>query len=176
VKTRAYISVGSNVEPVRHIQGALRALAKRYGPVQVSRTYQTPAAGFAGEDFLNLVLGIETDEPIATVMAFLREIESAEGRVRGGPRFAPRTLDLDLLTYGNTVSSAPDPVLPRADILEYNFVLGPLAELAGSERHPVAGQTYAELWAAMQTSTGPLREFPLNLDGAACSAPGGHDA
>ena len=176
MKTRAYISVGSNVEPVRHIQGALRALAKRYGPVQVSRTYQTPAAGFEGEDFLNLVLGIETDEPIALVMAFLREIETAEGRVRGGPRFAPRTLDLDLLTYGDTVSGAPGPVLPRADILEYNFVLGPLAELAGPERHPVAGQTYADLWAGMQATTGPLHEYPLNPDGVACSAPGGHHA
>ena len=173
MKTRAYISVGSNVEPVRHIEGAMRALVSRYGRVRASRTYQTPAAGFEGEDFLNLVLGIETDEPIADVMAFLREVETAEGRVRGGPRFAPRTLDLDLLTYGDTVSAQPGPVLPRADILEYNFVLGPLAELAGAETHPAVGRTYAELWAAMQAVTSPLREYPLQLDGADCIAPGG---
>lgn len=166
MKQRAYISVGSNVEPERHIRGAIEALRARYGSVLESRTYQTPAEGFAGDDFLNLVLGVDTDEPVAAVMAFLREIETAEGRVRGGPRFAARTLDLDLLTYGELVSAAPGPVLPRADILEYNFVLGPLAELAATERHPVLGATYAELWSAMQARTTPLLEYHATKSGA----------
>lgn len=172
MKTRAYISVGSNVEPERHIEGALKALSARYGQVLESRTYQTPAEGFEGEDFLNLVLGIDTDEPVAAVMAFLREIETAEGRVRGGPRFAPRTLDLDLLTYGDLVSAAPGPVLPRADILEYNFVLGPLAELASADRHPVLGKTYGELWSAMQAVTSPLLEYKQNHADAKRATPG----
>lgn len=176
MKTRAYISVGSNVEPERHIRGAIQALSARYGRVLESRTYQTPAEGFTGEDFLNLVLGIDTDEPVTTVMAFLRDIETAEGRVRGGPRFAPRTLDLDLLTYGDLVSMAPGPVLPRADILEYNFVLGPLAELAATEQHPVLGKTYGELWSAMQAVTSPLLEYQSNHDGAQRPVPGGDDA
>ena len=87
MKTRAYISVGSNVEPVRHIQGALRALAKRYGPVQVSRTYQTPAAGFAGEDFLNLVLGIETDDLAGLVARMKANGFEFRNPIRDEPRF-----------------------------------------------------------------------------------------
>jgi 2-amino-4-hydroxy-6-hydroxymethyldihydropteridine diphosphokinase len=159
VSTRAYISVGSNVEAERHIASALDALRARYGSVIFSNLYQTPAAGFEGDDFLNLALAIDTDESPATIMGFLRELEASSGRVRGGAKFSARTLDLDLLTYGALVSAEPGPVLPRADILDYDFVLGPLAEIAGDERHPQLQETYRELWDAMRSRTGPLHLF-----------------
>jgi 2-amino-4-hydroxy-6-hydroxymethyldihydropteridine diphosphokinase len=66
-------------------------------------------------------------------------------------------MDLDLLTYGDQISATPP--LPRADILEYNFVLGPLAEIAGHVLHPQLRQSYADLWAAMQARTAPLQLF-----------------
>ena len=155
--TRCWISIGSNVAPERHVAESITALEARYGAVVLSSVYQTPAAGFEGEDFLNLVLGIDTDATPAEIMSHLRELEAAAGRVRGGPKFSARTLDLDLLTYGQQVSTLP--ALPREDILEYNFVLGPLAEVAGDERHPQLQQTYGELWETMRARTGPLRLF-----------------
>lgn len=155
--TRCWISVGSNVDAERHVTMALAALEARYGEVVSSAIYQTPAAGFEGDDFLNLVLGIDTVEAPEAIMAHLRDIEAASGRVRGGPKFSARTLDLDLLTYGQHVGATP--ALPREDILEYDFVLGPLAEVAGDERHPKLMQTYRELWDTMRMRTGPLQRF-----------------
>ena len=141
----------------RHIAQALAALRARYGTLLLSSTYQSPAAGFEGDDFLNLAVGIDTDETPEAVMRSLREIEDACGRIRGGPKFSARTMDLDLLTYGDQISATPP--LPRADILEYNFVLGPLAEIAGHVLHPQLRQSYADLWAAMQARTEALQLF-----------------
>ena len=155
--TRAYLSVGSNMAAERHIAQALAELRARYRALVLSSTYQSPAAGFDGDDFLNLAVGIDTDETPESVMRSLREIEDACGRVRSGPKFSARTMDLDLLTYGDQVSDTPP--LPRADILEYNFVLGPLAEIAGTTLHPQLRQSYADLWASMQAQTGPLELF-----------------
>jgi 2-amino-4-hydroxy-6-hydroxymethyldihydropteridine diphosphokinase len=87
----------------------------------------------------------------------MRAIEDAHGRTRGGDKFAPRTLDIDLLTYGDSVLNAGPLRLPRDEILKYAFVLGPLAEVAGAERHPVDGRNYAELWAAFNQAAQPLR-------------------
>ena len=76
----------------------------------------------------------------------LAEIEDAHGRDRSGPRFSSRTLDLDLLLYDDLVIDEYKLKLPRNDIERYAFVLGPLAEIAGSKRHPVTGRRYADMW------------------------------
>ncbi len=146
--TRAWISIGSNIEPEANLRAALALLEERFGPLVASPVYRTPAEGFQGADFLNLVVGIDTDEPPEMVRAALRAIEDAQGRVRGAEKFSSRTLDLDLLTWGDRV--APELGIPRDEILEYAFVLRPLADVAPNERHPVVGRTYAELWEAFQ--------------------------
>jgi 2-amino-4-hydroxy-6-hydroxymethyldihydropteridine diphosphokinase len=102
--------------------------------------------GFDGADFLNLVIAFETDDPVAEVAAALAEIEAANGRTRGEAKFAPRTLDLDLLLYGDLVVEADGLQLPRDEITRYPFVLKPLADLAGEQIHPVLGRSFAELW------------------------------
>ncbi len=146
--TRCWISIGSNQDRERAITSAMAALREHFGPLQLSSVYENAAVGFDGDPFYNLVAGIDTDLPVAEIVTRLRAIENANGRVRGGERFAPRTLDLDLLTYGDAVGDIDGVVLPRAEILQYAFVLGPLAEVAPRERHPVRGLTYAQLWAA----------------------------
>ena len=144
---RCWISIGSNQDRERSVRAAVAALRERFGPLVLSRVYESAAVGFDGEPFLNLVAGIDTERPVGDLVAELRAIEDANGRVRGGERFAPRTLDLDLLTYGETAGEIDGVALPRAEILRYPFVLGPLAEVAPAERHPTLGLTYGQLWA-----------------------------
>lgn len=143
---RCWISIGSNQARERSVRGAVSALGLQFGPMVLSRVYETAAVGFDGDPFYNLVAGIDTELSVAEIVARLRAIEDANGRERGGERFAPRTLDLDLLTYGAAAGVVDGIELPRAEILEHGFVLGPLAEVAPTERHPISNLTYAQLW------------------------------
>lgn len=142
--TKVYVAIGSNVEAERHVSMAVQALRGRFGVLQLSPVYRNHAVGFDGDDFLNAVTGFDTALDVPTLKAVLDEIEVACGRQRGAARFAPRTLDLDLLLYGDRVDAAER--LPRAEILRYDFVLKPLADLVPDLRHPVAGRSYRELW------------------------------
>jgi 2-amino-4-hydroxy-6-hydroxymethyldihydropteridine diphosphokinase len=151
-----YVSAGSNIAPEQHLRLACRELAAHFGPLALSGVYRNPAVGFAGDDFLNLVLRFRTTEPPAAVVAELERVHALAGRVRGAERFAARTLDLDMLLYGDAVIPERAIRVPREDILKYGFVLGPLAELAPDLRHPVAGQTMAALWAGFDQSRHPL--------------------
>jgi 2-amino-4-hydroxy-6-hydroxymethyldihydropteridine diphosphokinase len=153
--TRAYVGVGSNVEPERHIVMAVQALRGRFGAITLSPIYRNQAVGFEGDDFLNGVIGLDTDLDVPALKAALDEVELACGRQRGAARFAPRTLDLDLLLYGQQRDAAAK--LPRGDILRYAFVLKPLADIAAAERHPVTGKTYAEHWAGFAGEGGALQ-------------------
>lgn len=143
---RVWVSVGSNREREAHIRAAIAELRARFGALRISSVYETDAVGFAGAPFYNLVVGFETALDPAAVRSALRAIEDGQGRERGGPRFGPRTLDLDLLSYGDRVGTVAGQPLPHPDILDYPFVLGPLAELAPQEHYPGSARTYAELW------------------------------
>lgn len=158
---RAYVSIGSNIEPANNVLAALRLLAAAFGPLVCSSVYRTPAVGFEGEDFLNMVVGLDTDAPPLALAARLRAFEDECGRQRGGARFSARTLDLDVLTWDDAVFEDGKLVLPRPEITEQAFVLGPLAEIAGGERHPVLQRTYAELWAAMRPSAHAMERVAL---------------
>lgn len=160
---RIWLSLGSNQARESSLRGAVRMLREAFGPLVLSTVYETDAVGFVGEPFLNAVAGAETDLPVEAVLQRLRQIEDAHGRVRGGDKFCPRTLDIDLLTYGGLVR--PDLDLPREEIVRHAFVLGPLAEVAPKERHPVLGRGYAELWAAFDRAAQPLRRVELEWGG-----------
>lgn len=144
--TRAWISVGSNIDREQHIRAALDELAALFGELAVSPVYETEAVGFEGDAFYNLVVGIDTERRPTELHALMREIEARHGRERSGPRFSSRTLDLDLLTFGDEVTDEGGKALPRDEILRYAFVLAPLADVAADERHPETGRTYRELW------------------------------
>jgi len=151
-----YVSAGSNVSPEENLSLACRELARRFGPLELSGVYRNPPVGFSGDDFLNLVLRFRTAEAPDTVVAELERLHALAGRVRGQERFAPRTVDLDLLLYGAAVLPGAGIRVPREDILKYGFVLGPLAQLAPELRHPVTGQTMAELWAHFDQARYPM--------------------
>jgi 2-amino-4-hydroxy-6-hydroxymethyldihydropteridine diphosphokinase len=162
--TRCYVSVGSNIDKERHVRAAVRALDARFGPLTVSQVYESEPVGFDGESFYNLVVGFDTDAGADTVADELARIEAANGRRRDGRRYGPRTLDLDLLLYGDTVRHDARSRLPHPDILAYPFVLRPLAEIASNERHPESGLTYAELARRGASAGAALRVADVRID------------
>ena len=163
---RVYLGLGSNIEREHHICAALRALEAAFDLLLVSPVYESEAVGFAGSNFYNLVVGIDTELPVGELSALLRGIEDANGRVRGGARFAPRTLDIDILTYGNACGEIDGVQLPRDEILKNAFVLRPLADIAPNDRHPETTRPYAEHWEAYDHRRQKLWpiEFPLDSD------------
>ncbi len=143
-----WVSVGSNIERERHVRAALDDLRARFGPLRVSPVYETPAEGFEGDPFYNLVAGFDTSLAPEALHPALRAIEDAHGRQRGAEKFSSRTLDIDALTYGDAVTDAGGKHLPRDEITRYAFVLKPLADVAGEQLHPELGRSFGELWEA----------------------------
>jgi 2-amino-4-hydroxy-6-hydroxymethyldihydropteridine diphosphokinase len=142
-----FLSIGSNIEREKHIPSALRELEERVGSLTVSGVYESEAVGFEGARFYNLVAAFSTELPVSEIVKILSEIENNHGRTRDCKKFSSRTLDIDLILYGDEVLQEGKLTLPREDITRYAFVLEPLAEIAPNRKHPVIGETYAELWA-----------------------------
>jgi 2-amino-4-hydroxy-6-hydroxymethyldihydropteridine diphosphokinase len=161
---RCWLSIGSNQDREASIRGAVADLRTAFGDLILSSVYESPAEGFRGAPFLNLVAGIETDLRVAEIDRILRSIEDAHGRVRGPDKFAPRTLDIDLLTYGDKVGMLDGREIPRDEILRYAFVLGPLAEVAPDEVCPGTALIYRDLWVNSAARGQPLVPVTLGLD------------
>ena len=161
---RAWLSLGSNIDRERNIRSALIALENSFGQLIVSPVYESEAVGFEGDPFLNLVVGVDTDCPSNEVAETLRLIEQAHGRRRGGEKFSSRTLDIDLLTYGQQIIQAPGVSVPRDEITRYAFVLLPLSLVAGDELHPIEGVSYKALWNAFDKTQQRLRAVEIGLD------------
>ncbi len=143
---RVYLSIGSNIARERNLRSAMTALRREFGVLTVSPVYESRAVGFEGADFYNLVIGFDTDLPVDEVNAVLRGIEDAHGRFRGSDKFSSRTLDLDVLLYGELIDHTPPRDIPRGEIRRHAFVLKPLSDIAGSLRHPETGETFSEMW------------------------------
>jgi 2-amino-4-hydroxy-6-hydroxymethyldihydropteridine diphosphokinase len=144
--TRVYLSLGSNIEPEKNLRAALAELRTRFGDIAVSPTYRYAAVGFDGPDFLNLAVGLDTDLPPQSLNDWLHALEDRHGRRRDVPRFSSRTLDADIVLYGDHVlTGAGNLHVPRAELKEA-FVLKPLSDIAADVVHPVLRKTVLELW------------------------------
>jgi len=144
--TTGYISIGSNIDKEKHIPSSIRALQDAFGELDVSSLYQTAAMVFEGDDFYNLIVRFNTDLEARQVGKMLRQIELDHGRSRNSQKFSSRTLDLDLILFGDQVIHDGRLQIPRDEIEKYAFVLEPLAEIAGEETHPVSGKSYRQMW------------------------------
>ena len=144
--TQVLVAAGSNIEPERQLAVAMRDLAREFPGVRFSTAYRNAAVGFEGEDFINLVAAFDSVLPPAAILERLHAIEARCGRERAASKWAPRTMDLDLLLYGDLVHESPGLRLPRPDLVKRPYMLGPAAELAPAMRHPTAGLTLPELW------------------------------
>lgn len=162
-RMRVYVSVGSNVDRERHVSAAIALLKRCYRQVHPSPVYECDAVGFEGDPFYNLVVGFDVVDSPNVVLRQLKRIEGLCGRDRSDCRYSSRTLDIDLLLYGNLVLRDNGVSVPRDDILTHAFVLKPLADIAGDGVHPIEKRTYAELWANFDHSSCPVRTVPFAI-------------
>ena len=140
-----YLGIGSNIDAKQNISRTKVALAKLFPEAQFSRTFESEAVGFKGDNFLNLVAKIETDESLSELLATIKKLEDELGRVRGGAKFSSRHIDIDILLYGEFICEKPV-ALPRDEITQNAYVLWPLAELAPNLVEPGGTKTYSQLW------------------------------
>jgi 2-amino-4-hydroxy-6-hydroxymethyldihydropteridine diphosphokinase len=158
---RAYLSLGSNVEPQRYLPAAIVALRERFGDIAVSPAYRSKSVGFDGADFVNLAVGLDTDLSPEALNGWLHALEDRHGRRRDVPRYADRTLDVDIVFYDTLVLDGPGHLqIPRKE-LQHAFVLRPIADIAPTFRHPLSGLSMAELWAAFPVEHESLTVEPL---------------
>ncbi len=160
--TRVYVGLGSNVDPVPYLKLGIRELELRFGALTLSPTYRSAAVGFEGDDFLNLVAGCDTDLSPSEVVEQIEEIHVVAGRERSKEKFNSRTLDIDLLLYGNLVTDKPPMRLPRQDVLDFAFVLKPMVDIVPDLRHPETGRTLADHWSEFDQASQPLTEVSLD--------------
>ncbi len=167
--TQVYISAGGNIDPVASLSQALTLLRATWPDMRCSRAYRNAAAGFEGDDFINLAAGFTTEQSLAQVLARLHDIERACGRERDVPKWVPRSMDLDVLLFGTLAGEFPGAVLPRPDLLTRAYMLGPLAEIAGELRHPRTGLSIAEHWRRFDRAAHTLHPVDVaNLNAAGC--------
>ncbi|WP_154124705.1 2-amino-4-hydroxy-6-hydroxymethyldihydropteridine diphosphokinase [Grimontia hollisae] len=152
--TQVLVSVGSNIDREHHIAEGVAALRELDPQCRCSRIFEAEPVGFDGPNFYNLVVELHTDLSLEGIMAALRDIESRWGRERDAIKFRDRTLDIDLLTYGE-LSQPSGPTLPRNDIYKFAFTLWPLAELCPDQVIPGDTKTYKQAWEAF-TEKQPL--------------------
>ncbi|MCH9699455.1 MAG: 2-amino-4-hydroxy-6-hydroxymethyldihydropteridine diphosphokinase [Gammaproteobacteria bacterium] len=147
-----YISIGSNLEREKNVAQSIRLLNEHFDHLHCSTIYETVPVGFEGGLFYNLVVRFETELSPEDVVNALKSIETTCGRIHNQKKFSNRSLDLDLLLYDDLVINQGKVNIPRQEILDYAFVLEPLAEIAPDLIHPQIGKSYAELWQAFDQS------------------------
>lgn len=159
----AYVSIGSNIDREINIPASLKALEHHFGTLTLSSIYETDAIGFSGDPFYNLVVGFDSDLDVKAIVEILHQIELDNGRNRECKKFSARTLDLDLLLYGDHIINEGRIQIPRDEIERYAFVLEPLAEIAGHLQHPVSGLRYAVMWETFDKSNLNQHKIMANL-------------
>jgi len=153
---RAFIGVGSNLgDRSAHCAEATAALGRlpRTALVQISPWIETPPQeGVAGGTFLNGVVELATELSPRALLQSLQVIEIAAGRPAGHRRGAARSMDLDILLYGDSLVREVDLAVPHPRMAERRFVLEPLAAIAPDVRHPVLKLTAADLLRRLDTA------------------------
>jgi 2-amino-4-hydroxy-6-hydroxymethyldihydropteridine diphosphokinase len=163
---RVFIGIGSNIDPAKNVQAAIHSLAQRTRVVAVSTVYLTEALDRPEQaPYYNCVAEIETDQlPQELKNSVLRPIENELGRMRTSDKYAPRTIDLDLIVYGDRAMDSEDMLLPDPDILKRPFLAVPLRELAPDLVLAGYGLRIADIADSLsQGGMKPLKDYSLLL-------------
>lgn len=169
-KEKVYLSVGANIAPEQNILRGLRLLARSMPLEGISTFYRTAAIDRPGQpDYLNGVVSLTTDLAPGRLRDLLREIEHALGRVRTEDPYAARTLDLDILLFGDAEVQSDTLHIPDPEILERPFLAAGLLDLDPDLRLPGASVNLSEYIdptavAALETADAFTRELKENLE------------
>ncbi len=171
--TTAYIALGSNLGDRQETLRSAIATLRQLGSVRaISSFYETEPVGMVEQpDFLNAVVALRTSLPPQELMAELLRMEQQHGRDRSAsvPK-GPRTLDLDLLSYGDVVMETTTLTLPHPSLAERRFVLVPLAEIAPHWLHPLSGKTAATLLSELSQRNGDSSQATRKSTSSTASA------
>ncbi|MGR5176825.1 2-amino-4-hydroxy-6-hydroxymethyldihydropteridine diphosphokinase [Vibrio parahaemolyticus] len=157
----AYIGVGSNVEREKHIRAACHELSLIAENLRLSPVYACESFGFSGNDFYNMVVRLDTALSLNDLSAALKEIEVKWGRDIDAAKFQNRTIDLDILLYGNEISQQK-PFIPREDIFKYSFVTQPLYDIDPNLVIPSDGRTVEQVLETIPAPV-PLRRIEFQF-------------
>ncbi len=140
-----YVGVGSNLERYQHIEAAIEELKRLGSELKLSTIYECASEGFDSHPFFNLVVEMKTSLSLDEFQASLKEAEIRWGREVDAKKFQDRTLDMDILLFGDVISEV-SPVVPRSDIYKYPFVIQPLYELCPELRIPGSDLLVKQVW------------------------------
>ena len=163
--TSVLLGLGSNIDRESHLCTGLDRLSADFGLRRISSAWESEAMGFDGPAFINLAAEIDTDVSLAELARYIRQLEYRMGRPRNATRFSSRTLDVDILCYGDLVGEYAGVELPRPEITENAYVLAPLAELVPERRLPGTGKRFAELWQQLAEGMQPVTRVPFDCGG-----------
>jgi 2-amino-4-hydroxy-6-hydroxymethyldihydropteridine diphosphokinase len=141
-----YLSLGSNIgDRESHLRDAISRLENKGRIKSIASFYETEPVEFTDQArFLNCALALETEEAPEQLMESVLHIEQEMGRERQQNK-GPRTIDIDILLFSDTIIDSPKLTIPHPAMHERRFVLQPLAEIAPEVRHPVLKKTIREL-------------------------------
>lgn len=141
--TRAFVLLGSNLDADQNLRRAVTLLGERLTLERISPVFESAPVGYSEQPcFLNAVVAFETElTPSRLKDGVLRPVETALGRTRTRNKFGPRTIDLDIVLYGNRVLICGGKRIPDPDLLRQAYIAFPMASLAPDLRHPETGET-----------------------------------
>tara|TARA_B100000965_G_scaffold276616_1_gene234438 strand:+ start:174 stop:665 length:492 start_codon:yes stop_codon:yes gene_type:complete len=154
--TEVFFGIGSNIKPEENIILAVREIKNIFDDVTISPVYKNKSVGFEGNDFLNLVISCSTKMSVYEVTDFIEQAHNLSGREKKSNKYLSRTLDIDLLMFGDHIIQDSKIHIPRDDILKYSFVLKPLVDIAPESVHPVTKSSFREHWERMDKTENPL--------------------
>ncbi len=155
----AYIGVGSNLERHSHIEAGIKELSLLGSELRLSTIYECPSQGFDSHAFFNLVVEMKTSLSLEQFQYALKEAEFRWGRATDAKKYQDRTLDMDIILFGDVIS-AHSPVVPRSDIYQYPFVIQPLYELCPKLQIPGTDLLIEQVWLE-SSRLGTLTPVPL---------------
>lgn len=156
------LSLGSNIDRRSSLKHGLDDLKAAFGNLTCSPVYESEAVGFKGDPFLNLVVSIETSLPLKELTLMLKNIEAENGRVRVDGKMSSRTLDIDVVTYGDFAGVMDGVELPRPELYKSPYVYVPMADVFGDSGIPGDSISFNALAARLSTGASTLTKISFS--------------